>query len=290
MRTRMMIIAAFAAAIAVAAAGAAGGRRYADPRDDSGTAPDITDVSVGSDDAGLISIGVAFANRTVLDADDGMVVALDTDRQLATGDNGLDYAVGVDEGSTPFVQAWSEAREDWVDVTPRSFRYHWDAGTATIQIDRSELGWTAGFQFFVGSWDSAADEPSDVAPSTDDRWSYSLHLPFALRLRPDAFDLTGKPKAGKPFSLAAQVVREDTGATLHAGKVTCAATVGGKRLKTSTKPHFFSITMSDESGDFTQAVCDWRLPKATKGRMLRASVTVSLAGSSAKRTFGAKVR
>jgi hypothetical protein len=289
MRTRMIVLAAFAAAIAVGTAVAAGGQRYADPRDDSGTAPDITDVSVVSDESGQLTFGVTLANRESLDADDCVAVAVDADRQLTTGDEGIDYVIGIDH-ATPFVQAWSETRGTWADASARTFRYSWDAGVATFQIDRSELGWTPGFQFWVGAWDGTADGPSDLAPSEYDRWTYSLHLPFALRLVPDRFDLTEKPKAGKSFSLAAHVIREDTGATLHAGTIRCAASLAGKPLKASMKPRFFSITISDGSGDFTQAVCDWKLPKTAKGKTLRASVTVSLAGKSVRRAFTAEVR
>jgi hypothetical protein len=291
MRTCMILLAVALATVVVAAAGAAGGQRWADPRDDAAAAPDITDVSATSDDAGTITIEVSVANRMVLDPEDELDVAIDADRQPATGDRGIDYVVGVYSGTTPFVMKWSDDAEDWVDVAAPSYRYAWTNGVATYTIDRRDLGWTAGFELFVVSWDGAGDEPNDYAPSTGDRWTYSLHLPFALRLAPftafDIHDLTAT--SGKQFMLGARVTRDDTGATLHEGKIACTATLAGRKLATSTPGRFFTVTVSS-GGDFTQALCTWKLPKTAKGKQLKAAVTVTLNGRSIGRTFTGRVR
>jgi hypothetical protein len=69
---------------------------YVDEPGDAPTAPDIVSVVVTNDDAGLLTLGVSFANRTGLLPGDVVVVGLDVDRDKQTGGPmGMDYALSA---------------------------------------------------------------------------------------------------------------------------------------------------------------------------------------------------
>jgi len=69
---------------------------YDDARADAPRAPDISSVAVATDDSGLLTLKVSFANRTGLLSSDLLVVGLDVDRDKRTGGPmGMDYALSA---------------------------------------------------------------------------------------------------------------------------------------------------------------------------------------------------
>jgi hypothetical protein len=153
----------------------------------------------------------------------------------------------------------------------------------TLWLDTKELGAQAAFDFFI--WVDATPEDEDVsdvdtAPDTFwVGWTYELKLPPpppALEL--SAIVCTPKPvRSGKPMTAKAKVsisrasVPEALGS---AAAVTWTATVGSARLKTRSTAVFTDGVLS----------ATWLLPKSTKGKLARLSVSVTQEGiTTAKR-------
>ncbi len=76
---------------------------FTDPTGDSGTAPDITNVSVTNDDHGLYTFTISFATPYV--NADTLALAIDSDNNDNTGDPqalGADYVFADDYSSHSF--------------------------------------------------------------------------------------------------------------------------------------------------------------------------------------------
>ncbi len=83
---------------------------YADATGDSKSAPDIATTLVTSDPAtGLLTFELDFANQDDLSRGGVAFVAIDADRNRATGDRlGADYAIGATENGGAFLK-WNGA-------------------------------------------------------------------------------------------------------------------------------------------------------------------------------------
>jgi hypothetical protein len=89
-----------------------------------------------------------------------------------------------------------------------------------------------------------------------------------------------RPVAGNVFLATILVGRGDTFDLLGSrGKVTCTLLVGGKPLR--------AARMAFSQG---LPVCRWILPRTAKGKLLKGSIAVTYAGSTAKKTFSVRAR
>jgi hypothetical protein len=272
-----------AAALALVAAAVAGAETtFTDPTGDSTTAPDLTSVAVANDAAGNITFRVNVANQPTLAADAEVVLLLDTDRNVATGEDGDDFIVYFSGANSSFgLLRWDGS--DYVLAPATTFRVSYTGGVFTVTGNRSELGNTTGFWFYLfGLQFDTSDNvvASDDAPDGTLVWDYSLTaLTPALSLTAGA--PTGRPvrpQAGKTFVVSVPVRRSDTRAQLTAGgSVTCKATVSGKSVK---------ATGRYGSG---KPQCVLRIPRATKGKMVRGSLTVAFQGKKVTKAFSFRV-
>lgn len=92
--------------VAAIAGGARADATFTDPVGDQSkpTAPDITGVQVANTPDGTLAVRVTVANyQSVLPPLSGVVIGFDTDKNPATGDQGVDAALGylVDRSRTP---------------------------------------------------------------------------------------------------------------------------------------------------------------------------------------------
>jgi hypothetical protein len=71
---------------------------------------------------------------------------------------------------------------------------------------------------------------------------------------------------------------------VEAGRVTCAAKVGRRRLGTTRRGFFRQAPARTRA-----AVCTWRIPKGSAGRTLAASLTVRAAGATVRRSVARRV-
>ena len=251
---------------------------FSDAAGDSGAAPDITVVDIGNDVvAGPIVFWVTLANRPDgLAGEDYVAILLDTDRNPATGDQtGSEYfLIAAADGAglarwdgTTYVEAAAASVGVDFSKSEKALR---------IEIHPSELGGISSFNLFLVG---VTGEDGDVAPNGPPGWSYT----FATG-KPPLTVLRGvmapkAPVAGKPLTASILVGRGDTLDLLGEGKVTCSLTVGGKALRAARATLVQGLP-----------VCRWNLPKTAKGKLLKATVSVSFGGSTAKKTFTARVK
>ncbi len=217
-------------------------------------------------------------------------IFLDTDVNTATGFEGSEYVLSLwDGGSTFSLAKWNGSAFD-PDAPSTSVSVTYNNG-ATFAIDRSELGGTSGFNFWVGAFQVAGDEivAADEAPDTA-LWLYQLAVnptptappkakPYKL-LAPKVVPLqSGGPKAGSPFTVLLPVTRSDTGAALASGTVVCRARRAAAPLAARSK------ALAVGAGR-----CAYSLPKSARGKLLVITVSVSSGGKLVSRSYAGRVR
>ena len=249
-------------------------------------APDITNVVVSNDDAGMITFQINIPNRPALTPDMFVLIFIDSDNNSTTGDQGVEYAIELDPGSVGLFQ-WNGA--NYVQAASQaSLTYAYASGAATIRISANDLGKTKAFAFaaiaFSGFALDANGNPDDTNLKRDSapdpgHGLFTYQVLTKLVLTPTAFTLAPRPaKAGRPFSVSLAANENDTNAAVTAGTVTCAASIAGKRLVATAHALRNGI-----------AVCVWRLPATAKGRIVRGLITLTVRGTSLTRGFSARV-
>jgi hypothetical protein len=251
---------------------------FTDPTGDSGNAPDITRVVVANSANGQISFRIDVT-ELVVPSDTRVLVAIDSDRNPATGHEGSDYALIADLSDAGFVLVrWSGS--EFVETPEATFSAGRDGNSVVFSVNRSELGNTNAFDFWArslqGPMFAAAHE--DTAPDTG-TFSYELGPGIVPQLTAK-LSHTARAKAGKPFVAVLTVTRSDgVPLDLTLDDLKCSATAGSRRLR---------IGAADALG--SQAGCLWNLSRKSKGQILRTSVTVRLDGASVTKTFAAKIK
>jgi hypothetical protein len=172
---------------------------FQDATGDDPGGPDITTVTLSCDDAGNLSLQVAVPNRPSFASDMELMVGFNSDGNAgagATDIGGSDYLViarpGPGAGTTQAsVGRWNGVRFSNSRQYPSLFRY--EGGLGTITVNRSEIGGTGKFDFFVAvasNIDFANDDfdnlYEDDAPDAG-VWTYDTGLqpiaqPAATRL------------------------------------------------------------------------------------------------------------
>jgi hypothetical protein len=285
------MVLAIALAVACVVASSAGAitappTNFTDPTGDSGTAPDITNIAVTNDDHGLYSFTIDFATPYV--NSDNLTIAIDSDNNVNTGDTqalGADYLFEDDYASHVFdLAVWQatgfvEAPHATANVVVAS-----NNKSMTMTINKSDLGNSTSFDFFVISSDGAFDAGhTDDAPSSAGAFSYNARTVFTLAA---GASHNGVAKAGGTWTVSMHAVRSDTNATVGSeGTIACKATEGSKKLAVVSRSF-----VSSGGGGGSSAVCAFRVPKKPRGAAVHATVTVSDAGQSASKSFTAKTR
>jgi hypothetical protein len=249
-------------------------------------APDITTVVVSNTNAGEVTFKInPFARVT-----DDMLIDLDidSDANAATGDpdTGADYAIEL-FGGTANLFRWDGTNFSRRANDPPQSTLTFSG--PTIRINTSELGGTSHFKFGVfvitgivissgGDLDftnARADAAPDIGHGL---WDYPVKT-APLRLVAKSFALSPRrPVAGRTLTASLTVARNDTGATLKGGTVTCSASVGGARV--AVRVHKFVGS---------QARCAWAVPSSARGKSMRGSITVVFEGKKITRSFSASV-
>jgi hypothetical protein len=253
---------------------------YPDSTGENAAAPDITTVSVSNDPAGLITFRVEVPNRPELTADTSAIVALDTDRNPATGNadySGAEYLLYIDSrwGDLSY---WNGAT--WDNSIPQSTLTYAYASGPTFRINASELGGVAAFSFWaaVGSGFETETPQIDWAPGSG-AWTYELAV--APRLEPGRVALTPKRLRAGARLVAALPVAVTRGAVRgqlpDTATVTCTAAVAGRRLR-GTGTAVGGV-----------AECAWKVPRNARGQTLRGSITVTLDGVAVTRSFSVRI-
>ena len=180
------LVVALAAALVLVCVASSGAARtaqsYADPQgDQQGNAPDVTTVVVSNDAAGNIRWRINVANQPTLLPDSAIVLFIDSDRNPGTGAPdtlGAEYVFGVAADGYSFGH-WTGTDFDF-DTPFTTVTVAYNAGP-TITVNRSELGNTSGFNFWVRGVQEIDEETSNIDDAPNDgTYRYAL-TPLAPR-------------------------------------------------------------------------------------------------------------
>ena len=274
-KSRGLIVAALMAALILVPTASSGD--YTDPAGDSGTAGDITAVTVAGDKASGQLLFRITGTNVVSSATVPLILEIDSDANPLTGDiavNGADYEFDVDNASYGFFH-WNGS--DWVATPDLSVQVFGGPTQIQISINRSELGNTSMFNFFALSF-NITDRAFDVAPNQGS-FNYSLDangpqiLSVAVKKTPAA-----GPKAGKRFVIVPTGLKlppdgQLTPPTILPTSYSCTAKLGAKRLASG------------------KGVCSIAIPKKNaKGKKLTVALTVNYQGATKVIPLTFKVR
>jgi len=289
---RLFILAAFVAALVLAATATGGAKltTFTDPTGDSGTAPDITTVAVDADAAGTITLIVTTANQPDLAADAVLDLVFDTDRNGGTGSpSGGEYRILVfgQDKSFEFLH-WDGTQ--WADATAASLKIAHAANIFGFQINKSDLGGTAAFDFYIVGVQLAADgsvTARDDAPDGSAVWTFNLAAappPPTTTTAPPPPPPPSPPTVGLgKVSLAAAglhagklfLVKAHVTTTASAVKVSCVVKVSGKAV----------VVRGAYARATHTATCSGRAPVGTAGKRMAGTMTVTISGDRDSKTF-----
>lgn len=177
-RGLVVALAASVVLVCAASSGASGtDQSYADPAgDQQGTAPDVTTITVSHTASGNITWRITSANQPALAADSQVVLWIDTDRNTNTGAPntlGSEYVFLVAADGYTFAR-WNGTEFDF-DTPFTSVSVAYSAGVAAITANRSELGNTNGFNFWVRGLQDTGPETANIDDAPNDgTFAYAL--------------------------------------------------------------------------------------------------------------------
>jgi hypothetical protein len=282
LRTRLLValLCVFASLVVAGLAGAANTGGFSDPAGDATLAPDITGVNVSNDDAGTVTIQLAFGTDAPAPGLPGeqLGVALDIDQNPDTGTvyYGTDVAFALDFGLDGPTLKFARAQGSGFRAAtpPPSLTGTLDGTTQTVTftVKAAELGLApnAGFNLVALSSSIAGD--ADFAP---DLRTYNYQ------------QVAGTPPPPPPPDRRAPVDRAYASKGVHGhvasleysaqdGRATTADTVrvyrGTHLLRT------IRIALGD-ANPFWTYVARWRVPRTVRGRLRFCVQSVDAAGN-----------
>jgi hypothetical protein len=270
------LAAAVAAAALVLVPSASSMGQYADPAGDSGSAGDLTGITVANESSGQV---IFHVNGNGLSSSPTMVTWLfiDSDANPQTGDTdvlGADYIFGVDDSSYWFGHFDGS---DWVYQPNSTVTITGGVRGLMVSVNHTELANTSEFNFWARSMDET-NRKIDDAPD-DGTFNYSLPLQGAHILSALVQTTPGSgPQAGKPFSVTA------TGLTLPPD---------GRMVSVQPKPESYSCKATLKGRTLAgrgTGGCTWRMPKNARGKQLKVVLTVTYAGTTASFPYVFRVR
>ena len=296
MKARLFVIALLGAALIAVPTTALGSASHAatnsqsfpDSTGEDANAPDITGVDVSNDDSGLITFKVNVSNRPAFTSDMYFLIFLDTDQNASTGDPnalGADYAIDAEGGAVALVQWNGSTFVDAPSQTSVTFGY--DPTGLTVRVAAHDLGGASVVRFGViaasgvvldasGNPDTT-NEHDDLAPDPGHGF-FSYTVIAKLTLKQIAFATTPKPaKSGARFTATLAATESDTNGPVKNATITCRGTIKGVAVR---------ATHSLANG---VASCFWKLPKTSKGKLLVATMTVTVKGTTLTKSFSARI-
>lgn len=276
---------------------------FTDPTGDAtGGAPDLTQVVVSNDVAGLIRFKITTAAPLVSQSLLG--VDLDTDLNPA---NGAEFAVLARLGSADMVK-WDG--KDYVESGATILMTR-SGNVVDLQVKRADIGDVTKFGFDAFSVILDASDKVVGEDAAPDGGAFTYALTFAQCSNSkdddgdgkiDADDLgcssetdnlesddpvtisvgkpvtaPAKPKAGKAVVVSVAVTRVETRRGIPSGTVRCAGRAGAKVLRGIGKV----------AG--RRASCAFKLPVGAKGKTVRGTITVTHLGKTKVAPFFFKV-
>lgn len=279
-RTTLAVITLFLGLAGSGAAREAAPIEIADPVGDAGCClPDISNVQVSNDPAGILTVAVRIANRPQFQQGDFVDFYVDPAPD-APGD-GYSFAVEFDGRETTF---WVAGDDDWYEVSTilSDIDARYDGSTLTFRVNPDDVQIDGLFRFIVSASNEAMEE-SDDAPDEPGL----LHRVDAAPLYVLQAPRPSTPRAGQPWAVSMNV----RGAT-SVGRVTCSAAIGSRRLK--AKADWFTLTIVVVQAGVTiqkaRPRCMFTIPKGVRGKLVKATIGVTQHGMTVRRTTQMRVR
>ena len=281
----LVVVGAVAVPSLALGSAASNSKSFGDTRGENFLAPDIVRTVVSNNDAGDLSFAITLSNRPVFGRDMLILVFVDTKKGGDATSNGADYVIQVESG-LPLLFKWNG--KDYIRApSDGGLGYRYPATGPIIQLSSLALGSpkTIKFRELVGSGatrngqgDTAyTNFKADASPNQETQ-SFTFNLITHLRLQAGKAVISpASPRAGGSVAVVIQVGANDTG-LVSAGKVSCDARVGDKRL----------TTQSTKLGNGV-ATCGFKLPAGTKGKQLKGTITLTSRGLTVRRPFSAIV-
>ena len=235
---------------------------YNDPTGDAQSGgPDIG-VVTATNVRTQIGLRVAIPNQPALAPGAIIFVAFDTDRNPATGGPdtlGADYVFAVS------AEGWAFGRWNGVEfanTASNTVRVSYQNGL-TLAIDRSELGNTNAFNFWVRAQSQApGPESIDDAPN-DGTWAYQLQGTGATVTSMRVFFNPYPARAGRVLTARVVSVLLSTNQRVRPSNFRCSARLGSRSLGNR---------------------CRWRIPRGARGSV-RVTFTATYRGATRTSTF-----
>ena len=265
-----LALAGVCALVFTGAAFAANSGSFFDAGGDALNSPDVTGVSITSDDAGIVTVKLTLGNRPAWTPNDIAAIGLDVDQNPDSGSifYGAEWELDL-EGTTPSVlQATAEGVYTQVPA-PSSFQATFASSVVTFSFKASDFGITSGFNLYVVGEDR---NWIDVAPDIR-TFNYQLvgGTPAPV-LQPDrrspvdlAIRSTGTHGKSALLIYLAADGRGETSDTIVVYK-------GKKVLK---RINYFL----EDTSPFLPYVARWKVPKKTKGKLRFCVFSVDRAGN-----------
>jgi hypothetical protein len=255
------------------AALAANSASFIDPAGDIRGAPDITRISVSSDDSGTVTVRVVFANRRRLRPTEELGVGIDVDQDPDTGSvyYGQEFSIWLKVGRAVLYRAGRSGRFE-VGPPPDSLQGSFKAGVATFSFKAADLGIARGSGFNLSVIDTAHSRYMDSAP---DVGTFNYQLVRGATPRPPGRD-TRAPLDEARLSRGAPGKTANLAYLASDGRGVTADTVriyrGRRLLKT------FRNALSAKNPFLPHSV-SWRVPQTIRGRLRFCVSSVDAAGN-----------
>jgi hypothetical protein len=270
---RAVVAGAIVAAVLAGGALAANTASFLDPGGDAQSSPDISAVSVASDDNGIVTVKLTFANRSAFDANDAAAVGLDVDQNPDTGSvfYGAEYELDL-QGTVAAVLQATAAGEYSQVAAPSSFHTAFAAGVATFSFKASDFGITSGFNLYtLGNDRNWLDVAPDIRTFNYQLVSGTQSPPLAPdRRAPNDLAIKSTGTHGKIAQLIyfAADGRGETADSIVVYK-------GKKVLKRVTY-------LLEDTSPFLPYVARWKVPKKTRGKLRFCVTSTDRAGNKSK--------
>jgi hypothetical protein len=177
---------------------------------------------------------------------------------------------------------------------PTSLSFSYASGAARFSLDADELGLdvrlgiATRLEFSVAAYSNVVYDPAtgfdlshahfDFAPEGNTYFTYLVRFgPSRLTVRNVALE-PSPPRAGRPFVVRLEAARDDTGAAVTAGAVTCTAKIGSRAIRVRSRGF---------AGG--HALCRYALPASSRGATIRGTIAVTFAGKTVTRSFARRI-
>jgi hypothetical protein len=241
---------------------------------DSGKSPDVSRIQIDNRESGRLTFTINLANRGDLAGLDLINMRVDTDLATEgpspTGERGIDRIFVA--GATGWgILNWNGS-EFVPDAIPPSASVTLYNGLLTFSIDVNDFDNPKVIGFVVVTSSDAAGTIDEVAPDSilpNSLTVYELNPSETGGAAKLIGTLTlGRARSGTLFTVKLEYERSDaaapTSGPLIGRTITCIAAIGGKPLHANVKG----------SAGPSAIHCSWRLPKTSRGKLVKGRVGV----------------